>query len=147
MRDRTCAVVTLLAAGLLAGCERRWDERVAPDISGATALAGVESFVATHGWEMQSQGALFQNLEANSKGIQGLPWKDLKGRSLPAVTQNRILYVLTSPPNARDRFGVAYNPEANAFAASVRGFRPIGFHWYVWIQPENQNYTFVQRYE
>lgn len=139
------ALALLMAVALLSGCGR-WDAMAPPDIHGTNALASVEAFVASHGWSMQTNGPPF---EANvSPGrISGVPWKKLAAQQLPALTQGGILYVVTKQGFHHDLIGVAFNPKTNTFGPTIRGFRPLGEHWYVWTQPEFQSMTLIQKYE
>ena len=108
-------------------------------------MAAVEAFIATNGWNMQTNGSPFW--EGRSKMIRGLPWRSMSRQEFVAVTEGGILYVLSNPGSHHDCAGVAYNPLTNRFAPTIRGFKPIGGHWYVWIQPEFQSLTFPQQYE
>lgn len=132
---------------LFCGCGKRWDSACAPDIRRTNAMAAVETFIATNGWNMQSNGAPFETTGRHWQMISGLPWKSLNNQEFRALTQNGVLYVLTNPGWHHDSAGVAYNPQTNRFGPTIRGFKPIGDHWYVWFQPEFQSYTFTQRYE
>ena len=140
-------VPLLMVSVLLVGCGGRWDSMSSPDISGASALVAVESFIATNGWSMQSNGPPFELNGRQWRMIRGLPWKSLRDREYPALTQNGILYVLSKPGWHHDSAGVAYNPQTNRFGPTIRGFKPVGGHWYVWFQPEFQSETFTQQYE
>lgn len=136
----------VIASVLLAGCGGgRWDSISPPDIKTPVALAAVEAFVATNGWNMQPIGPVFEG--GAGRMIRGLPWKKLKAGEFPALSQGGVLYVLTNPGWHHDSAGVAYNPQTNNFGPNIRGFKPIGDHWYVWIQPEFQSLTFIQQYE
>jgi hypothetical protein len=137
----------IAVAYLLAGCGKRWDAMSGPNIEGTNAMAAVEAFVATNGWNMQSNGPPFEVTGRPWKLISGLPWKSLRNREFRAVTQKGILYVLSNPGWHHDSAGVAYNPQTNRFGPTIRGFKPIGGHWYVWFQPEFQSHTFTQQYE
>ena len=108
-------------------------------------MKSVVSFIATNGWNMETNDWLFE--DGTSKMIDGLPWKRLRGHSFPAVTANGVLYVLTNPGWHHDEAGVAYNPLKNSFKSSIKGFKPVGGHWYVWFQPEFQSEKFTQKYE
>jgi len=140
-------LMAIISITLLSGCGRRWDTGSSPDISDVNAMVSVEEFIVTNGWDMQSNGPPFELGRRYWKEIRGLPWKDMRDEQYPAVTQNGILYVLSNPGWHHDSGGLAYNPRTNRFAPTVRGFKPIGLHWYVWFQPESQSQTFEQRYE
>ena len=135
----------LMAVALLPGCGG-WDAMSPPDIHGTNALASINAFVASHGWNMQTSGPPFEaNIRAGQ--ITGVPWKKLRGRQLSAITQGGILYVVTEEGLHHDLIGIAFNPQTNKFGPTIRGFRPLGEHWYVWTQPEFQAMTLVQKYE
>ena len=110
-------------------------------------MVAVESFVATNGWNMQSNGPPFETAGRHWQMIRGLPWRSLRDREFRVLTQNGILYDLSNPGWHHDSAGVAYNPQTNRFGPTIRGFKPIGEHWYVWFQPEFQSETFAQQYE
>ena len=79
------------------------------------------------------------------KPIRGLPWEAIKDREFKAVTHQGVLYVVLKGWH-HNLSGVAYNPETNTFAPKIRGFQPIGQHWYAWAQPEDP-ITLPQKYE
>lgn len=113
-----------------------WDEVPAPTLTGSNAMSAVNSFVATNGWNMQTNDCAFDCYTDKgdseiSKPIRGLPWAVIKEQEFPAVTHNGILYVFFRGFH-HDGHGVAYNPHTNNFAASIDCFKPIGQHWYVW---------------
>ena len=113
-----------------------WDEVPPPTMTGTSAMAKVEAFVATNGWFMQTNGGVFDTFgHKKSKPFSGLPWTVIHEREFRAVTQNGILYVLLKGWH-HDWDGVAYNPHTNVFSQSIRGFKPIGQHWYVWARRE-----------
>jgi hypothetical protein len=114
----------------------KWDEVPAPTLLGSNAMSAVNSFVATNGWNMQTNDCIFDciiddNNEAKSKQIRGLPWAAIHEQEFPAVTHDNILYVFFRGFH-HDGHGVAYNPLTNHFAATIDSFKPIGEHWYVW---------------
>lgn len=114
----------------------KWDEVPAPTLTGSNALSAVNSFVATNGWNMQTNDCAFDCYTDKgdcdiSKPICGLPWAVIKEREFPAVTHNGILYVFFGGFH-HDGSGVAYNPQTNNFTKSIDSFKPIGQHWYVW---------------
>jgi hypothetical protein len=126
----------------------RWDEVPAPTSTGSNAMAAVWEFVAANGWNMETNGSQFFDYPYHSdhiKSIRGLPWKAIKDRDFEAVTHEGVLYVLLDGWH-HDLSGVAYNPNTNTFAPYIRGFQPIGQHWYVWAQPEDP-ITLKQKYE
>lgn len=147
MKSRCVPLLVSAALLVLVGCTREWDAMTAPDVQGKAAMASVDKFVQSYGWNMQRSEWLFKTNGRPARMIRGLPWKRLKGDEFPAVTHNGILYVLLNRGPGEERSGVAFNPQTNLFASPVRGFRPIGGRWYVWVQPENQTYTYLQRYE
>ena len=113
-----------------------WDEVPPPTLSGSNALSAVNSFVATNGWNMQTNDCIFDcdsddDNQAKSEPIRGLPWAVIHEQEFPAVTHDGILYVFFRGFH-HDGHGVAYNPHTNHFAATVDSFKPIGQHWYVW---------------
>lgn len=145
----TGIVSALALIGMLAltACHRNWDEATAPDITGRGSMAPVHKFIESYGWNMQRSGFLFETNGKPARLLRGLPWKEMQDKQYPAVTYGGVLYVLLERGPGGDRSGVAYNPLTNMFVSSVRGYRPIGSRWYVWVQPENQSYTYLNRYE
>lgn len=114
----------------------KWDEVPAPTLTGSNAMSAVNSFVATNGWNMQTNDCAFDCYSDKgdceiSKPIRGLPWAVIKEREFPAVTHNGILYVFFKGFH-HDGSGVAYNPQTNNFTKSIDSFKPIGQHWYTW---------------
>jgi hypothetical protein len=135
---RVGILLTMLS---LVGCTPTWEKTKAPDITGTNALASVFSFVATNGWDSYSETNtyIFWTEEEDGKQphyISGLPWKRLHDQRFWALTSGGILYVLLGDEFHHDYYGVAYNPTTNHFPEWIRGFKPIGGHWYVWAQPE-----------
>jgi hypothetical protein len=112
-----------------------WDEVPAPTLRGTAALASVQAFVATNGWNMQTGRLLFTYGLEKVQPIRGLPWKAIKDREFSALTHGGILYIMLSGFH-HDCSGVAFNPSTNRFPSSISGFKPIGDHWYVWKQTE-----------
>lgn len=113
-----------------------WDEVPAPTLAGSNAMSAIDSFVATNGWNMQTNDCVFDCISdddnaVKSRPIQGLPWAAIHERKFQAVTHNHILYVFFGGFH-HDGDGVAYNPQTNRFAASIDCFKPIGQHWYAW---------------
>src|SRR5262245_37100162 len=139
MRDRFLPKVNqLLALALvLTGCgQTDWKKVSPPDIQGASALASVDRFIATNGWNMYTNsGAVLWEYEERPKYITGLPWTAFSTNQFRAISRDGILYVLFDSGFHHDYSGVAYNPHTNRFPDCVRGFKPIGGHWYVWLQP------------
>ncbi len=114
----------------------RWDEVPAPTLAGPDALSAVNAFVATNGWNMQTNDCIFDCISdddnaAKSKPIRGLPWTAIHGQEFPAVTHDGILFVFFRGFH-HDGHGVAYNPQTNHFPATIDSFKPIGHHWYAW---------------
>jgi hypothetical protein len=113
-----------------------WDEVPAPTLVGSNALSSVNAYVATNGWNMQTNDCIFDCIsdddhQAKSKLIRGLPWVAIHEQEFPAVTHDNILYVFFRGFH-HDGHGVAYNPQTNHFAATIDSFKPIGQHWYAW---------------
>ena len=113
-----------------------WDEVPAPTLVGSDAMSAVNSFVATNGWNMQTNDCIFDCIsddgdQAISKPIHGLPWAVIHEQEFPAVTHDGILYVFFRGFH-HDGHGVAYNAHTNHFVATIDSFKPIGQHWYVW---------------
>jgi hypothetical protein len=127
-----------LVAMIFAGCTPTWQKTSGPDIQGTNGLASVMSFVATHGWNMHSETNKYIFWEESEPTfyIADLPWKKWRGQRFQALTKQGILYVLVGDEFHNDYYGVAYNPNTNHFPEWIRGFEPIGDHWYVWEQPE-----------
>ncbi len=114
----------------------KWDEVPAPTLAGSNAMSAVTSFVATNGWNMQTNDCIFDCIsgpdnEAKSAPIRGLPWAAIHEQEFPAVTHDNVLYVFFRGFH-HDGHGVAYNPNTNHFAATIDSFKPIGQHWYAW---------------
>jgi hypothetical protein len=114
-----------------------WDEVPAPTLVGSNAMSAVNSFVATNGWNMQTNDWVFDGIlggddQKRSKPIRGLPWAVIHEQEFPAVTHNGILYVFFRGFH-HDGHGVAYDPQTNHFPATIDAFKPIGQHWYVWV--------------
>ena len=109
-----------------------WDEVPAPTLVGSNAMSAVNAFVATNGWNMQTNDCISDDdNEAKSKPIRGLPWAVIHEQEFPAVTHDGILFVFFRGFH-HDGHWVAYNPQTNHFAATIDSFKPIGQHWYVW---------------
>jgi len=125
----------------------RWDEVPAPTVTTTNAMAAVDAFVSTNGWDMQTDGMVFCSPLApdKSKVIRGLPWTVIHDREFRAVTHAGILYVFFTGWHWNDH-GVAYNPNTNAFAWRMAAFKPIGQHWYVWATTDD-NWKGPQQYE
>jgi hypothetical protein len=126
-----------------------WDEVPAPTLVGSNAMSAINSFVATNGWNMQTNNWIFDSMDEEpdkSKPIRGLPWVVIHEREFPAVTHNGILYVFFGGFH-HDGHGVAYNPQTNHFSTSMDGFKPIGQHWYVWAFDHEFPRTLTQKYE
>ena len=114
----------------------KWDEVPAPTLVSSNAMSAVNSFVATNGWNMQTNDCIFDCIsgddnDTKSKPIRGLPWAVIHDQEFPAVTHDHILYVFFRGFH-HDGHGVAYNPDTNYFAATIDSFKPIGQHWYAW---------------
>ena len=111
----------------------KWDEVPAPTLVGSNALSAVNAYVATNGWNMETNSWVFDSLtdDDKSKPIRGLPWAVIHDREFPAITHDGILYVFFGGFH-HDGSGVAYNSHTNNFSGTVDAFKPIGQHWYVW---------------
>lgn len=123
-----------------------WREIPPPTLRAPKAMSAIDAFVATNGWQMVTGGLLFSYGPVPSQPLRGLPWKEIHDRSYSATTHNEILYVVLSGWH-HDWHGVAYNPRTNAFAPAISGFRPLGSHWYAWVQAEFPHPPLEQRYE
>jgi hypothetical protein len=113
-----------------------WDSVPVPDITGSNATSTVEKFIAQYGDNMSATVVEFTYGLVKTERIRGLPWEKIKDREFQAVTSNGILYVALES-FAHNCGGVAYNPHRKEFNSSIKGFKPIGNHWYVWAQPED----------
>ena len=115
-----------------------WFSTPSPTIAATNAMAAVDAFLATNGWNMSTGGVSFTwgFTERDMKPIHGLPWLEIKDREFPAVTSGGILYVLLDS-FSHIASGVAYNPKTNRFAEAISGFKPLGGHWYAWVQPDD----------
>jgi len=140
--------LTLIALVLQVGCTPSWERVPSPDVKGAAGLASISNFVAVHGWTMYTNegGIWWEELDTNIT-IGGLPWVELATNRYQALTREGILFILLDSTGHHDYSGVAYNPHTNYFPESIRGFKPIGDHWYVWGQPEFQSMTLMRKYE
>lgn len=126
-----------------------WYEVPAPTITNSSAMSSVNAFIVTNGWNMATNDDIFGELFPSAtpmKPIRGLPWPALKDREFMAVTHNGVFYVKFTGWH-HNYSGVAYNPNTNSFAAGIRGFKPIGNHWYAWAQPEDPADGWPQIYE
>ena len=112
-----------------------WDAIPAPTLTGSNAMASVNTFIATNGWNMHTERLVFTFGEEHPKPIRGLPWEEIHSHEFPALTHSNILYVMLRGGH-HSVHGVAYNPSTNAFAPAIRGFKPLKDHWYVWTQPD-----------
>jgi len=115
-----------------------WNEVPAPTMTGTNAMAAVDAFVSTNGWDMQTDGIIYLSPLApdKSKFIRGLPWTEIYDREFPAVTHNGILYVFFTGWHYNDQ-GVAYNPNTNTFVRGLAALKPIGQHWYAWKKTDD----------
>jgi hypothetical protein len=132
------AITTAISVIALEFAVPSWDKVSGPDIKGVSALASVSRFVATNGWNLYTNKGsciTWEYLEPRYF-ITDLPWKASTSQRFQAVTSDGILYVLLDSGFHHDYTGVAYNPNTNRFDTCIRGFKPIGEHWYVWAQPE-----------
>jgi hypothetical protein len=139
----------LLVAVVLVGCGGPVTWKMSgPNIHGSNSLASVSAFVATNGWNMYTNegGIFWEELDTNWV-ISDLPWRSLTNRQYQALTRDGIFYALTEEGWHHEYGGVAYNPQTNRFPWTVRFFKPVGGHWYVWWQPEFMSVKGVQKYE
>ena len=129
------ALKLILTAAALTACigcgPPGWEIMSAPDVQGTNAMAAVDSFVATNGWNMSMSPFDFAYGVTNPPVLKGLPWRKFRDRGYPALTHGGILYVALEGFH-HDVIGVAYNPNTNAFDPTVMGFKPLADHWYVW---------------
>ena len=123
----------------------RWDEVPPPTITDSNAMKGVDEFITTNGWNMYTNGYVFALNINKPKTIRDLPWQAIHDREFPALTDQGILYVEFGGFGGGCN-GVAYNPKTNSFAWGIRGFKPVGQHWYVWLAPEDMGKR-IQQYE
>ena len=124
-----------------------WEMMGPPDITGKQAMATVDAFIATNGWEMGYSSFEFSFGTNRPPLLYGLPWSRLNGRGYPALTHGGILYVALEGFH-HDVIGVAYNPKTNSFPPEVLGFKPLANHWYVWTFAELDPSTkLTRRYE
>jgi len=112
-----------------------WDEVPPPTLTNSSAMAAVNTFIATNGWNTYTGGEWDFFSIKTAKSIRGLPWKEVQDRDFSALTQNGILYVMFRGFHYNAN-GIAYNPRTNAFPAWMTGFKPLKNHWYVWALPE-----------
>lgn len=122
-----------------------WDEVPPPTLTNSSALASVNAFIATNGWNMHANSLGPFTWVKNQKPIRGLPWKVIHDREFPATTHNGILYVRFTGWHYNDN-GVAFNPKTNRFPKSILGFKPLGNHWYAWAQRDD-GLVMTQAYE
>jgi hypothetical protein len=122
-----------------------WDEIPPPTLTNSSAMAAVDAFIATNGWNMHTGVLGPFAFVKNQKTIQGLPWREIQDREFPAVTHNGILYVILKGWHFNDS-GIAFNPKTNNFPESILGFKPLENHWYVWAQRDDA-LTLTQVYE
>ena len=117
---------------------RYWDGVPAPTMTNSNAMDSVNEFIATNGWNMQTNNCAFDCLDDSHiyQNIRGLPWTVIQEREFPAVTHNHVLYVMFTGWH-HNGSGVAYNPATNAFVGEMHGFKPIGRHWYVWATDDS----------
>ena len=117
----------------------RWDEVPPPTLTSSSSMSGVNSFISTNGWNMHS-GVLGPFVWAKNKTrIRGLPWNEIQHREFYAVTCEGILFVQFTGWHYNDN-GVAFNPKTNSFDRSIKAFKPIKDHWYVWAQSDDNFY-------
>jgi len=116
-----------------------WDEVPAPTLTNSSAMNGVNTFISSNGWNMDTSGFLFDSYGAAKppiRLIRGLPWEVIRNREFPALTHHGVLYVMLKGWH-HNLSGLAYNPNTNSFARMIAGFKPVGQHWYVWASPED----------
>ena len=113
-----------------------WDELPPPTLTNSSAMAGVDTFIATNGWNMLTNTFEEFGRVKNLQRIRGLPWREIQDRDFPAVTHNGILYIYFKGWHHNDS-GVAFNPKTNAFPSRILGFKPLANHWYAWAQSDD----------
>jgi hypothetical protein len=125
--------ILVAAATAMVGCRPpEWERMENPDIKDQTAMAAVDSFVATYGWNMNKSPMALVHPGGGRQGrFRGLPWTRLADSSYPALTSRGIFYVALKIYD-NNASGVAYNPDTNQFPREVAGFKPLADHWYVW---------------
>ena len=120
----------------------RWD-KISKPLSDTNAMAGVEAFLRTNGWQMQTGSVLFFGVGDKMRPLAGIPWKGLTRKEYFAITCDGILYVPLRGFGPESD-GIAYNPKANPFPSTINGFVPAGDGWYGWKQtmapPGEQRY-------
>jgi len=131
MRWPTFILVAVAAA--ITGCgQPGWERMQNPDLKGKAAMAAIDSFAATNGWNMSQSPIQFAVYGRPHPGyLRGLPWSTLKDSSYPALTSKGIFYAALKLSN-HNVTGLAYNPNTNRFPKGVTGFKPLADHWYVW---------------
>ena len=109
-------MILLMAAtmALTVGCgPPGWEAMSAPDIHGTNAMAAVEGFIATNGWDMPLTPFDFAFAVTKPPTLRGLPWRRYRDRSYPALSHGGILYVALEGFH-HDVIGLAYNPKTNS---------------------------------
>jgi len=124
----------------------RWDEIPPPTLTNAAAMATVNAFIATNGWNMCTGGLGHFAFVSEKKSLRGLPWREIRDRDFDAVTHKEILYVRLKGWHYNDS-GVAFNPKTNRFDGSIAGFKHLTNHWYVWAMPEDPDVSLAKIYE
>jgi hypothetical protein len=140
-------LIAAMACLLTFGCGRPYNgfsyDSVSRPLTNSNAMAGVQQFVRSNGWQMQTGNILFVTLGDKMRPLAGIPWKGLTQKQYDAITCDGILYVPLRGFGAESD-GIAYNPKTNRFPVTVNGFVPVGAGWYAWKQtmapPGKQRY-------
>lgn len=139
MNRKTNIASPVMAFLLTAGCSpspyygARWDQVSSP-VAGTNAMAPVNAFLLTNGWQMQTGVVLFFSIPAERlRPLGGIPWKGLEKAQYSAITCDGILYI---PLRAfgPESDGIAYRPGTNPFPPTISGSAPLGGNWYAWKQ-------------
>lgn len=109
-----------------------WDQISRP-LSGTNAMEGVEKFIQTNGWQMETGSLLFFHLQTKMRPVAGIPWRGLTHKEYLGITCDGILYIPLRGFGPESD-GIAYNPKTNLFPSTINGFLPVGGGWYAWKQ-------------
>ena len=104
-----------------------WDRGACSDSCGPlTAMSAVNSFVATNGWNMQTNDCIFDCIsdddnQTKSKPVRGLPWTAIHEQEFPAVTHDGNLLFSSGVSTTTDTGWLTIR-KANHFAATIDSF-------------------------